>query len=236
MPLATVNGRTIFFAHVPKTGGSSVEDYMIRRFGKLSIRECRDDNSRKRDIIQSVSHMSAADLTTLLPPNLDYAFAIVRDPLNRLKSEYGFQSGISRASRLGFSTWLKVVLGAASQDPRIYENHIRPQIDLLPEGAEVFKLEDGLDNIIPRLDEISGTVFPESTVGHLLKRTSSPIKVTKQDVEATIKFYAADYEHFDYPLPDPQSFPNDPLNGLRSIIAAPLSRAVVSRHRSNWLV
>ena len=37
MPLAHWNNCSIFFAHVPKTGGSSVEDYLIRRFGPLSI-------------------------------------------------------------------------------------------------------------------------------------------------------------------------------------------------------
>ena len=36
MPLAHWNNCSIFFAHVPKTGGSSVEDYLIRRFGPLA--------------------------------------------------------------------------------------------------------------------------------------------------------------------------------------------------------
>jgi hypothetical protein len=34
MPLIIKPGYTIYFAHVPKAGGTSVEDYLVRRFGR----------------------------------------------------------------------------------------------------------------------------------------------------------------------------------------------------------
>ncbi len=82
MPLATWNGITIFFAHVPKTGGSSVEDYLARRFGPLCI---IDRNKRSgvagTGLIVPSTHLAAEDLAELLPHDLTYSFAVVRDPL-----------------------------------------------------------------------------------------------------------------------------------------------------------
>lgn len=235
MPICHFRGQALFFAHVPKTGGSSVEDYLIRRFGPLSLREDTLGGRRKRDVIQSLTHLSAADLARLLPPDLDYSFAMVRDPLKRMISEYRFQSGVSAASRVTFQTWLRVMLRAARRDPRIYENHIRPQTDLVPEAAEVFRLEYGFDAMIARLDAVTGTTAPEIGMGHLLKRGRQDIPVFRQDIERIVAFYAADYDRFGYPRPDPADFPEDRRAALRDLAAPPLARMVVHRHHRRWM-
>jgi hypothetical protein len=235
MPLCHLKGQTLFFAHVPKAGGSSVEDYLIRRFGPLSIREGKPGAPRQRDVIQSLSHLTAADLRGLLPPDLAGSFAVVRDPVERLASEYRFQSGRSRASRLGFSSWLRVMFRAAALDPRIYENHIRPQTDLVPEGAEIFHLEDGFGPMVAWLDRVTGSAAPEIEVGHFLKRRRQPVALLRQDVARIAEFYAADYDRFGYRRPDPAQSPPDPRAGLRELLAMPLARAVVWRHHRRWI-
>lgn len=237
MPLIYQNGLSIFFAHVPKTGGSSIEDYLIRRFGSLAIREQRTDSvlgGRKRDIIQSVSHLSAADLECLLPKHLDYCFTVVRDPLERIVSEYRFQTGVSRMSRLGFSIWLRVMLTAARKDPRIYENHIRPQVDLVPENAEIFHLEDGFDRLIAQLDQVTGCEAPSISVKHLLKRPRTQIALSKQDVALITKFYRDDYDRFSYMRPVPEAFSGDLLAASRDFLAWFLAQLVIFKHRLVW--
>ncbi len=236
MPLATCNGRNIFFAHVPKTGGSSVEEYLTRRFGKLSL---LDHNKRLgvpgTSLMTPVTHLTKLDLSELLPEPLDYCFAVVRDPVARLQSEYRYQTGESRASRFSFSTWLRIMLAAMRIEPRIYENHIRPQDDLVPEEAEIFFLEEGLDVIISRLDTVTGDVAPHIEFQHLLKRQRKPMKLFKQDVEAIEAHYATDYARFGFEPRDRSDLPDDPFSGAREVLGRGMARLIVSKQRSDWL-
>lgn len=235
MPLAHHDGHSIFFAHVPKTGGSSVEDYLLQRFGSLSIRQRPDQPGRKRDIIQSCSHLSAADLQSLLPDHLDLCFAVVRDPVRRITSEYGFQHGISRISRVGFAIWLRAVLAAARRDPRVYENHIRPQGDLVPEGAEAFKLENGLEAVVARIDAVTGQTAPQAAMRHLLQRPSQSVTLTQQDVALIVAFYAADYTRFGYAVPVSNDLSVGRLSWLHSILGQALGWLIVLKHRYDWV-
>ena len=235
MPLCMANGRPLYFAHVPKTGGSSVEDYLIRRFGPMSLRtDLRQPRQRQPGVIQSLSHLAASDLPGLLPADT-ISFAVVRDPVARIKSEYRFQSNRSRTSRLHVSTWLRSMLAATRRDPRIYENHLRPQVDMVPEGAAVFRLEDGFEAMTRWLDEVTGTTAPELTVGHFLKRKSRPIPLSRQDLDLIARFYAADYDRFGYPPPDTADLPSDPRASLRDLAAGPLARMIVARHHRRWM-
>ena len=234
MPLAHWNGHTIFFAHVPKTGGSSVEDYLISRFGPLSIIDTNKREGRRgTGLIVPATHLAAIDLAELLPHDLTYSFAVVRDPLSRMMSEFRYQSGVSQMSKLGFSPWLKVMLTAARTEPRLYENHIRPQSDLVPEGAEVFRLEDGFDTLIARLDAKTGSHTPELTVPHLNTRKKEPITFSRDDVRAITTFYAADYDRFGYPLPDLNDYIDTPPS-WKDRLARPLSAALVRKQRRDW--
>ena len=237
MPLVLHDGFRIFFAHVPKTGGSSVEEYLIRRFGfaALSIRQGKVRPWPQRDVIHSPTHLAAADLRWFLPAELDLCFAVVRDPARRAISEYGFQKGQSLMSRLGFSVWLRAMIHAATRDPRIYENHIRPQVDLVPEGAEIFRLEDGLEAIVPRIDAVVGQAAPGVEMGHLLKRASTRIDLTAQDARLLARFYAEDYGRFGYAPPDPSALRSDPWAGLRDLAGRVLARVILAKHRRDWL-
>jgi hypothetical protein len=235
MPLVHHDGMSIFFAHVPKTGGSSVEDYLLQRFGALSIRQRPDAPRRQRDIIQSCSHLSAADLRHLLPDHLDLCFTVVRDPVRRIISEYGFQRGTSRISRLGFSFWLHAVLAAARRDPRIYENHIRPQGDLVPEGAEIFRLENGFAPVVARIDAVTGCTAPQAAMRHLLKRAGQLVTLTRQDVALIAAFYASDYDRFGYDLPELADLPENRFWRLRAILGQILGWLIVLKHRRAWI-
>ena len=236
MPLAQSNGKNIFFAHVPKTGGSSVEDYLIQRFGPLSIIDENKRNDVKgTGLIVPATHLAAADLAEFLPQDLTYAFAVVRDPVARLKSEYRYQLNISRMSRLGFSTWLRIMVHATRAEPRLYHNHIRPQSDLVPETAEVFQLENGFDALIDKLDQVTGTTTPDLEVGHLNTRKHEPIALKRQDVALIGRFYGVDYTRFGYEHPDLADLKSDPLAFWRECLGRVMAWALVRKQRYFWL-
>lgn len=234
------DGPRIFFAHVPKTAGSSIKTYLNDRYGlpSLSDRSIHGHNKgyRQRGFVMRPSHFSAEDLLEFIPEHVDFLFAFVRDPMKRLLSEYGYQQGKSFASKQPFSTWLRIVFKAAEIDRRVYRNHIRPQTEMVPEGTEVFKLEDGFADFIARLDEVSGGTV-DYGIEHVNKSKVEKKKaeVRQQDVELIRSFYAPDYERFGYDMPEPGSYPADPQAALRSMMGAVLAPRLIAKQRADWL-
>jgi len=236
VPLAHYNGQVIFFAHVPKTGGSSVEEYLIRRFGPLSLIDRNKQRGvRGTGLIVPTTHLTAVDLAELIPPDVAYSFTVVRDPVARLMSEYRYQTNVSWMSRLGFSTWLRVMLHAARTEPRLHENHIRPQNDLVPEGTVVFHLENGFDAMTTQLDKITGSSAPNIKVGHWKPREHKEIPLKRQDAELISEFYAADYARFGYILPNISQLPSDSQARLRSFLTRILAWVLVRKQRRTWV-
>ena len=237
MPLAVLNGKSLFFAHVPKAGGSSVEEYLMRRFGKLSL---IDQNKRTgvkgTGLIVPATHLAAEDLKELLPHDLDFCFAVVRDPVRRLQSEYRYQTRVSRSSRFSFSTWLRIMFACLRQEPRIYENHIRPQSDLVPDNAEIFHLEDGaMQKFVARIDEVLGETAPEIEPRHINKREVRPITLYREDIELIEAHYKADYERFGFETHVRDGLPKDRLKGVREAFARLVARVSTFRQRRGWI-
>lgn len=238
MPLVFADDKKVFFAHVPKTGGTTVEDYLIRRFGRLTLLDRhKKDHVPGTGLITSATHLSALDLEELLPEPLDYSFTMVRDPVARLQSEYRYQSEVSRTTRASFATWLRVMLACLAREPRVYDNHIRPQSDLVPEGAEVFKLEEGgMEAMVRRLDEVLGSTAPEVRIASVNEsKVRTRAALTKQDVAAIEDAYAVDYDRFGFARTDPSELPDDPRALARRATARALAPVVVSRQRRRWL-
>jgi len=237
MPLIVAHGKRLFFAHVPKVGGSSVSDYLNRRFdGPLAMNDSAfQQGPGPRDTIISPQHLTARTVATLLGPDVDHSFTVVRDPLARVLSQFRFQTGHSRISRLGFSTWLRIALAAARRDPRVYDNHMRPQTDIVPQDARVFRLENGFTDMIAWLDEVTGHPRPDIEMGHLLKRKSAPIPILRQDGELIADFYREDYDRFGYERPDFASYDPDPRAALRSAAGAVLAYPLVKAQQRRWL-
>ena len=233
-------GPRILFAHVPKTAGSSVRTYLVKRFGRPSL----SDNSildphhtyRQRGFVNRPAHFSAEDLLEFTPPDLDLTFAIVRDPLKRILSEYGFQQNQSLLSKQPFSTWLRTVLKAAEKDRRLFHNHIRPQTEMIPEGAEIFRLEDGLDQLEKRLDEVCGGGV-DYGIEHINKSKAAKDKtvVRQQDVELVLRFFASDYDQFGYERPNPNDYPADPGTLGRNLFAGVAAPLLVAHQHRKWL-
>ncbi len=235
MPIVYAAGKRLFFAHIPKTGGSSLEIYLVERFGSPLAMRWRE-GAKQRGVISPSHHLAADDLLDVLEPNMDAYFAVVRNPLKRMVSEFKFQSGHGNSipSRFGFSTWLRIMMRGVELDKRIYRNHIRTQKEMTPEGSKIFKMEDGFEPVTTWLDEVTDTTS-EVSVGHHLKSASKKVEMSRQDVELIHKYYAEDYDAFGYEREDPSDYPDDPKAALRGLIGGALAPLMVSKQRREWL-
>jgi hypothetical protein len=237
MPLFQVRDQTLYFAHVPRTGGSNLENYLAARFGSASMLD-RDWMSawagggwRRDSLLTSPQHMTAVDAARVLPVTGVPSFAVVRDPAARIVSEFRFQARRGfrrrRLTELGFSTWLRLMLAAAHRDPRIFDNHLRPQTEIVPQTAVVFRLEGGLDPVIAWIDAIAEETAPELVIGNdepaSFRGTVAP---SRDDLRLIARFYASDYKRFGYLPPDLASAAPDRLAPARGALGAALAPAV----------
>jgi hypothetical protein len=237
MPFVLAGERLIHFAHVPKTGGTSVETYLRSRFGELFLYSPRPipREASKRSLLTTPQHLTAQDVSMLLPRDPDLAFAVVREPLARAISEFRYQSAFNYFCRLGFGMWLRVVLHASRIEPRLYDNHLRPQTDFLSKGMAVFRLEDGLDRIVAWLDEELGAQAPGVKMTHEKISSKVSVQPSREDVALIARVYAIDYIRCGYKPPNPASYPPDRLAGWRSLLARRHAYRIVLRNWCGWL-
>ncbi|WP_371054874.1 sulfotransferase family 2 domain-containing protein [Rhodosalinus sp. K401] len=171
MPLLEANGSRIFFAHIPKTGGTSVEAYMATK-GRLSMMS-GDQRPVPGDPVTQQHYHRELYLPKLADTGVDAWFAILRNPLDRLVSEYRFRLKarpgfhaldpriwfgrwpvkVGRQHlRLTFEEWVEAVFSAYAEDPCVNDNHIRPQSDFVCEGMTLFDFENGLNPVFDWID------------------------------------------------------------------------------------
>jgi hypothetical protein len=215
MPLARVGGVTLFFAHIPKTGGTSVEGY-LRRKGPLML---HGGAAWARAPLQ---HLHRAAWEDILPSGAwDHGFVVLRDPLDRLVSEFRMRAepmrmklrplGAIRAARnrlagrstyavrvggrvelLGFDDWVDRIFAEYGRDPWIASNHIRPQHEFVGDGLHLFRLEDGLDRVFRWIDQVTGTPAVEGGF-HERRSQALPVTVSPETAARVRDFYREDY-------------------------------------------
>ncbi len=216
MPIFRIGEKLCSFAHAPKCGGRSVEAYLKERFRPVGFL----DNAfmwhekAERWSRTSPQHVDWVSLQFLLPEAmLDVVFAVVRHPVARIVSAYHFQIEVGRTApcTITFSNWLKHQLERRETDPFTADNHVRPQIDFMPENCTVFHLEHGLDAIVPYLDGLAGGPSGPRAIGPVNKRSSKGRKGPEveqtpgaADMALIREIYARDFERFGYDPEHPE--------------------------------
>ncbi|MFQ3596287.1 MAG: sulfotransferase family 2 domain-containing protein [Sphingomonadaceae bacterium] len=199
----------LFFAHVPKCGGTSVEHYLVERFGPLAFYDSRFLSIPERDRWSRTSpqHVDWATVTRLVPPEwFAHVFAVVRHPEARIISDYHWQQEVEQTipADLPFAAFLEQQFAACRADPFLLDNHVRPMADLVPAHATVFHLEHGLDRIIPWLDAATGSTSGPRFIPHANERgahgakPARKVQPTDAERQAIADFYAEDFRRFGY--------------------------------------
>ena len=236
MPIFRIGDTLHYYAHVPKCGGSSVEAYLRTRFGSLAFLNTRylDLPEQARWTRSSPQHLALADLHRLIPPDwIASSFAVVRHPVKRLISAFQFQVEVEGTVAAlwsideFFDDWLK----RAEAEPFLYDNHLRPQSDLVPDGAAIFRLEDGMAPLVAHLDSLAGNSegpreIPKENVRKKGMAPDAERMIPASETLARIAdYYAEDFRRFGYTPDDTASSEAQPAapKGLMNRLVGALS-------------
>ncbi len=222
MPFFKIDERLVYYAHVPKCGGSSIAHYIRDRFGPLAFHDnaYMHQEAAQRWTASSPQHVDAATLDRLIPLSFfDAAFAIVRHPVGRAVSTYHFQLEVEQSIQptTSFSDWLQALSEPHDTAPFRYDNHTRPMSEIVPDGATVFHMEHGLDALVPWFDGLAGTqskpraIIPENVRGDYVTVDKPRVSPSNSDLDMIATLYAVDFERFGYQIDAPEPAATAPV-------------------------
>ena len=208
MPIFKAGSRLVYYAHVPKCAGSALEHFLEARFGALGFLDSRYMNvaPEQRWSRTSPQHINVEALERLFPPGFfDAVFTVVRHPEARIVSAFHFQREVEKtiSDQVPFAHWLEDLEISRAENPYVHDNHVRPMADLVPDGADVFHLEHGLDAIIPWFDALTGEktgprAIPKVNERGAYAKASGNVELTETDRARIAEIYAVDYARFGY--------------------------------------
>jgi len=177
MPLFQTHNGLVFFSHIPKCAGMSIENCFSHYPTHL-----KNPNLHGKNQLQfpcSPQHFHAEIIEKMFSIEaFAYSFTVVRNPFDRILSEYKFRSDIAqRQSRemLPIDSWLEHSLTEYRKDKYFLDNHLRPQVDFILPQMEIFKLEDGLDSILTGIQQkLPGISLPHPTHANT-SNTQTPV-------------------------------------------------------------
>lgn len=187
MPLARFGDRIVFFVHIPKTGGASVDHYLAAH-GAMALWTSGGQGWAKC----SPQHIHAAVYDRIVPRGFaDAAFTIVRNPLTRLISEYRYRKA-RRKLDIGFDDWALRAMAKRDRDPYALDNHLRPQHEFIRGDLTLFRFEDGLEPVFDWIDGQAGVPRAERPWAN--KASGDPV-VPGAQIQALIRdIYAEDFK------------------------------------------
>ena len=148
MPVFSLEERkmNILFVHIPKTGGGSVEHFFRDHGFKVDLFSC--DPSLLSCFKCSPQHMHASLLSSMLNlANFDYMFTVVRNPVDRMLSEYKWRVRHPWSAH-GFDSWYLKVRSEKLKNPYLFDNHVRPQSEFLLPKIKIFSFDLGFSRIL----------------------------------------------------------------------------------------
>ncbi len=200
MPFFEKDGNVYLFIHVPKTGGTSLE-FHLQKFSKMFFYS----NLRPLPSITRVSpqHYPISVLRSIFGPNFwKQSFAIVRNPFDRVASEYNYQKRFYWPNIPSFDIWLNSMLTATKDDPFCFDNHLRPQVDFIDKTVKIFKYESGLDKIAVEIENLMG-INSNKNLPAILKYDSPQIDWSSESIDKMVKFYQLDFRLLNYSVTPP---------------------------------
>ncbi|GAA1710134.1 hypothetical protein GCM10009809_03100 [Isoptericola hypogeus] len=213
MPVFIKDDRAVLFVHVPKAGGSAIEKHFRSAGYTMHYRDGKTGPGTLNKYQQcSPQHLHAALCAELLRlDRFDAIFTIVREPLARFRSEYSMRAKTRLedgtrhldTSAAAVEHWATKVMKRYLKDPYVHDNHLRPQSEFVVPGSLVHRLEDGMGQLMTRLNQAYELDLPDMvekvrTSEHVSGVASSDVELSPALESRLRDFYADDFANFGY--------------------------------------
>jgi len=195
---------TIFFIHIPKCGGTTVERF-FEHLNADTFLAPKDYMKVRQYLRIPPAHLHISLIENLFLLEKIYSFAIVRNPYLRMLSDYHWSktktNNTEYFQKMSFEDFCTDSIRNFEINNTYLANHITPQHKFISKNVnKVFKLEDGLENAL--LEVFKDNEISISREFNLPKINSSPrheFAIGQKTKDIIYDFYKEDFEVFGYP-------------------------------------
>lgn len=135
MPNIVYNNKSIFFVHIPKTGGTSLYANLIAQGATVEL------YNPTSPVYESVTshHLDKTQIESYYS-NVQNKFTIIRNPWHKMLSEYVYRT--QDVDFINFHKWLKIQLTKYSSNKNILDNHFKPLSSFIDSDTKIFFFEE----------------------------------------------------------------------------------------------
>lgn len=191
------------FIHIPKTGGTAIEDY-FRTIGLTSFYDPPSYRLIRPVLRVPPAHFDYETCDRLFYLDLVYSFAVVRNPIDRMISEYKWamqQSNLpNNIKKFSFSEFLQYALPRFKRDENFLAGHLKPQSRFVgTKVSRIFKYEDGLDHVVSEvLNDVGFRNIGSISIPVVNASASMSVTISDGDMDALSEVYLDDFKRFGY--------------------------------------
>jgi len=198
MPRFQRKGKEFWFIHIPKTGGTSIETWLADHC-KMSFH-----SPLVPGFLRCTPQHFTAETIKILEPHRDLnGFTIVRNPYDRVESEYLYRTqNLQNHLKPVFSQWLLQNMQKAKRNAYHFDNHLTPQSYFLDDGMKIFQFENGFEHIIGEVARLYDIPLPEK-IPHNNKSQKRPLNWSIEVLDKFNRFYNVDFEKLNYVKREP---------------------------------
>lgn len=202
MPLYVNNEQAVTFLHIPKTAGTTIESWLneTRKYQQILFSQ-----KKLEDMLVTPQHLgyhTLTELTKTLYRPFVYKFTVVRNPFDRIVSEFFYRIKLG-SIQLGenaeslFSPWVVHNLKKYKDSPDVLDNHLRPQTYFVNDDVEVFKFEDGIQNVLIAVGKRIG-IQEKVEVKPKKVGEKKEVRWSPNAIKMVLEIYEQDFDRFNY--------------------------------------
>lgn len=213
MPVFFTNKKYISYIHIPKAGGSYIEN-KLSKIGYSFLNNKFPENQSSTSTV----HLTSAEIANILNKfniRIDFEFTIVRDPYHKLESKYFYNyERIFRGSNIGlksfkdiknFRTFNNYIISSIEKTKKFREydgNHFKPQNEFVTDNTIIFKFEDKYVKLNEELkkNNIDTILNYNSNSSRGFFSKFYPLKWNRETLDLVNDFYKEDFTKFDYKM------------------------------------